>query len=393
MPERDQAQSRQGRSGWIGFLASTDITLTVIGILIVLSLTGALVPQQGMLEESGIFEWQQNHPVATAVLSRLGLFSTFHSPLFLISLAMLFLNTLACTFKSVVEEGLFSGKEFPVRCRRLGFLILHISILVCMAGGFISAAFRTSGQLILTEGQILQDQHRNYLKRVKGPFRKEQHDKFKIELIDAQYEAPTDWWAGRKHSSIRLSANETESCTAEIEFNRPFRFNKLTFTVQEVGFSPEISIDSMNPRVPPFNGFIALKVWGINKDREHRDFLPLPHSDRRLVFSLFPSHSISNGIAVKTSEVVENPALTVHLESSGGAQTPKQVVEPGKRAFLDDLSIQFGELRYWASFLVVQDPGYPIVCISFWMAITALFLRYTPDILEWIKEARHDGTG
>ena len=202
-----------------------------------------------------------------------------------------------------------------------------------------------------------------------------------------------DWWAGRKHSSIRLSANETESCTAEIEFNQPYRFKKITFTVQEIGFSPEILITSRNPRIPPFNGFIALQVWGINKDRAHRDFLPLPHSDRRLVLNLFPSHSISNGIAIKTSETVGNTALTVHLESSNGIQTPKQVIEPGKRIVLDDLNIQFGELRHWASFLVVQDPGYPIVCVSFWMAITALFLRYAPDILDWIKEARHDGTG
>ena len=392
MQEGDQNLTSQSRFSWIGFLASTNITLIVIGILILLSLVGALVPQQGMLEESGILEWKQGHPTVTPILLTLGLFTTFHSPLFLISLAILFLNTLACTFQSVVEDGLFSGNEPPIRLRRLGFLILHISILVCMAGGFISAAFRTSGQIILTEGQTFQDQHRNYSKLIEGPFRKEQHDEFKIELIDAQFEAPTDWWAGRKHCSIRLSANKTEPCTAEIEFNQPFRFKKITFTVQEIGFSPEIFITSRNPRIPPFNGFIALQVWGINKDREHRDFLPLPHSDRRLVLNLFPSHSISNGIAIKTSETVVNPALTVHLESSDGIQTPKQVVEPGNRIVLEDLNIQFGELRHWASFLVVQDPGYPIVCVSFWMAITALFLRYAPDILDWIKEARHDGT-
>ena len=393
MSDPSQGQMSQEGPSWLSFFASTRLTLIIIGVLILLSLIGALVPQQGILEESGIFEWKQEHPTVTPVLSKLGLFATFHSPLFLISLAILFLNTLSCTYQSIIKDGLFSGNEPSIRLRRLGFLILHISILVCMAGGFVSAAFRMSGLIILTEGQTFKDQYQNYSKLIEGPFRKEQHDKFEVELIDAQFEAPTDWWAGRKHSSIRLSTNETDPFIAEIEFNQPFRFKKITFTVQEIGFSPEISITSRNPQIPPFNGFIALKVWGVNKDREHRDFLPLPHSDQRLMLNLFPSHSISNGVAIKTSETVENPALTVHLESSDGIQTPKQLIEPGKRVEVDDLNIHFGELRYWASFLVVQDPGYPIVCISFWMAIIALVLRYTPDILDWIKEARNDGKG
>jgi hypothetical protein len=393
MKEGDQNPISPVRFSWIGFAASTRVTLIVISILILISLIGALVPQHGMLEESGIAEWKQNHPVVSPALEALGLFTTFQSPLFLAALAILFLNTLACTFQSVVEDGLFSGNEFPIRLRRLGFLILHISILVCMVGGFISAAYRSTGQIILTEGQTLQDQPRSYSKLSAGPFRKNQHDKFNIELVEAKYEAPTDWWAGRKFTSIRLRADDAEACAAEIEFNQPFKFNKLTFTVQEIGFSPEIFITSRNPRIPPFKGFIALKVWGVNKDREHRDFLPLPHSDRSLVLNFFPSHAISNGVAVKTSEAVVSPALTVHLESSDGAQTPKKVVEPGQRVALDGLNIQFGELRYWASFLVVQDPGYPIVCFAFWTATAALILRYAPDILEWIKEARHDGTG
>jgi cytochrome c biogenesis protein ResB len=391
MQEGDQTTSRS-RFPWIGFLASTKVTLIVIGSLILLSLIGALVPQHGMLDERGIAEWKQNHPVVSPVLAAFGLFTTFHSPLFLLALAILFLNTLACTFTSVVEDGLFSGNERLIRMRRMGFLLLHISILVCMAGGFISAAFRSSGQIILTEGQTVQDRLQNYSKLVKGPFRKEQRDQFNIELLDAQYEAPTEWSAGRKHSSVRLRADESEPCTAEIEFNRPFRFREITFTVQEIGFSPEISIASGNQKIPSFNGFIALKVWGVNKDREHRDFLPLPQSGRRLVISLLPSHSVSNGVAIKTAEKVVNPALSVHLVSPDGTETPKQVVEPGKRAVLDELSIGFGELRHWASFLVVQDPGYPIVCMSFWMAISALFLRYAPDIMEWIEEVKQNGT-
>ena len=393
MQDGDQDLVNQSRRPWIGFLASTNITLIVIGILILLSLTGALVPQQGVLEESGIFEWKSGHPKVTPLLSKLGLFATFHSPLFLVSLAILFLNTLACTIKSIVEGELFPGSEPSNRLRRLGFAILHISILVCMAGGFCSAAFRTSGQIILTEGQTLQDRRQDYSKFTEGPLRKEQHDRFRVHLLDAQFDAPADWSAGRKLSSIRITADKTEFRAAEIEFNQPFRFKGITFTLQEIGFSPEIRITSVDPRIPPLNAFIALKVWGVNKDREHRDFLPLPHGKGSLLLNLLPSHAITNGVAVKTSETVKNPALLVHVQSPDGSETPKQLIEPGQRIEIEELSIEFGELRRWASFLVVEDPGYPIVCISFWMAIIALMLRYSPEVIDWIKEARQNGAG
>lgn len=393
MPEAEEHKDSQGRFGWVSFLASPYLTLIVVLFLIIQSLTGALVPQQGMIEESGMIEWKLKHPTISPALAALGCFSIFHSPAFLISLVLLFLNTLACTFQSIVIDGLFSDRDPYARLRRWGFIMLHISILICMAGGFISAAFRMSGQVILTEGQIIRDQHQAYSKLIEGPLRMERHDAFKIELIDADFEIPKDWYSGRKAASIRLSDEQTAPITAKVEFNRPFRFKNSTFTLQEIGYSPNIRISSENRRIPPFYGFISLKVWGVNQDREHRDFIPLPHSDRRLVLNLLPSHSISNGIAVKTSETAGNPALVVHLESSDGTQTPKQLIELGKNAMVGDLNVQFGELRQWTTFLVVQDPGYVIICLSFCMAIMALFLRYAPDISEWIKEARHDRTG
>ncbi len=392
-PDPTPYQSNQRGPAWLRFFASTKLTLGIMAFLILLALAGAIVPQQGMLEETAMTKWQLQHPVASPVSEKLGLFAVFHSLWFLVSLGALFLNTLACTFLSMVKDGLFSGNEPSLRLRRVGFLILHISILVCMAGGFISAALRTSGKIILTEGQTIQDQHQNYSELIEGPLRKEQHNRFSVELIDADYKAPTDWSVGRKRSSVRLSSKEGEICIAEVTFNRPFQFQGLTFTIQEIGFSPEIFISSRNPQTPPLSSFVALKVWGVNKDREHRDFLPLPHSDRRLLLNLLPSHSISDGAPVKTSEILKNPALLVHLEYSDGTETPNQLITPGHSVDLADLSIQFGEVRRWASFLVVEDPGYPIVCISFWMAIIALLLRYSPDVTDWIKEARQDGAG
>jgi len=305
---------------------------------------------------------------------------------------VLFLNTLACTYKSMCRDGLFAGKSTDARLRRFGFLILHLSILICIIGGFISAAFRMSGHLIITEGQTIRDHHDAYPKIVEGPFRKEQHDKFQLELVDAKFDIATKWAPGEIAASVRLSDKHSAPITADIEFNYPLVFGKTTFTLREIGYAPQIHISSKSRRMPPLDGFIALKVWGYNEARKHYDFLPLPQAGRRLSLTLYPSHEIHEGEVVQTSEALENPVLLVFQEVMNGTKTPTQAIEPGHSAMVGEMNVQFGELRQWAAFQVVHDPGYGIVCVSFWMAIVALGLRYTPDIADWIKEVKHHGT-
>ena len=392
MSEGEQIQSRQRRPGWIEFLASTYLTLIVVVLLIVLSLIGALVPQQGIVEENIIREWQRTHALATRFLAPAGFFSAFNSPLFLIALLILFFNTLACTYKSICRDGLFAGKSSSNRLRRFGFLILHLSILVCIIGGIVSAAFRMSGHLILTEGQLITDRPDAYSKIVKGPFRREPHDRFRLELIDAQFELATKWAPGKIAAAVRLSKGSSQPVDADIDFNYPLKFNNTTFTLREIGYAPEITIRSSRRRMPPLNGFIALKVWGYNEERKHYDFLPLPQAGRRLSLTLYPSHEIRDGEVVKTSEALSNPVLLVFQEVMNGTKSPTVAIEPGHSATIGEFNIHFGELRQWAAFQVVHDPGYGIVCASFWLAIIALGLRYTPDIKDWIKEARHHGT-
>jgi hypothetical protein len=231
-----------------------------------------------------------------------------------------------------------------------------------------------------------------YPKIVTGPFRTEPHDRFELELVDAQFELATKWTPGKIAASIRLNEGSSPPIDADIDFNYPFKFNKTTFTLREIGYAPQIQVRSNRRRMPPLEGFIALKVWGYNEERKHYDFLPLPQPGRRLSLTLYPSHEIRDGEAVKTSEDLSNPVLLVFQEVMNGTKSATEAIAPGESAAIGEWNIHFGELRQWAAFQVVHDPGYGIVCASFWLAIIALGLRYTPDIMDWIKEVRHHGT-
>jgi len=391
MQENKHSHQQQHRRGWIDVLASKYLTLVVVVLLIALSLVGALVPQKGIVEENIIREWQLNHPHETQILSVAGFFSAFNSPIFLVALLVLFLNTLACTYRSVYRKKLFPGKSKQARLRRYGFVILHISILVCILGGFISAAFRMRGHLIVTEGQTVQDRHDVYPRLVEGPLRKERHDRFQLELVDAEFELATRSSMGRIAATVRLSDGDSQPIPADIEFNHPLSFNKTVFTLRDIGYAPQIQIRSLRNRFPPLDGFIALKVWGYNEERSHYDFISLPEAGRRLSITLYPSHEIRDGQVIKTSESLGNPILLVFQEYMNGTKTTTVTIQPGERATIGDLEIQFGELRQWAAFQVVHDPGYCTVCLSFWMAIIALGMRYYPDMRDWIQEVKQHG--
>ncbi len=383
---------QRNRSGWIGFLASKYITLSVVVLLGLLSLVGARVPQQGIADVATIRDWQQAHPLATRILLPPGFFSTFQSPLFLLALLVLFINTLACSYKSIFRDRLFPEANLSARLRRAGFLMLHLGILVCMIGGFISAAFRMSGGVLITEGQTISlDQDGAYRSLVQGPLRAEKHDPINVGLVAARLEPPKRWVPGQKFASVRLSDELSPFMITDIDFNHPVTYKNYTFTLRDVGFAPHIRISSERHRFPPWDGFVALKIWVSQGAREDYDYIPLPPPAGRLSIKLYPAHELRDGKVVKTSDTQENPVILVSQEYPNGAHSPVQAIEPGQSVLIGDLRVHFDGLRQWAGFLVVDDPGYRIVCLSLGLAIIALGLRYIPDVLDWINEVRCNG--
>ena len=372
-------------------LASPRLTLYIVAALILFSLVGALVPQRGLTNVHELHLWQTTHPTLTRILAVGDFFSVFHSPLFLLTLAALAVNTLACTIRCLIRDGFLSAASRPARIRQIGFLALHLSVLICITGGMISAAYRKSGHFVVTEGQIVFDQPGLYPKLAMGPFRDERHGAFQLELLEADIEIEEDWYPVAMAATIRVGDGHTPPVTGRLGFNRPFTFGPTTFTLREIGYSPQIVVTEPARDNHQSGGFVSLRVWGFDEKRKHYDFLPLPGGQQRLMITLLPSHTKDNEQYVKTGEAPVNPAVLVRLETMDGSSTPDHGLSLGESTTLDGLHIEFRDLRQWATFQVVNDPGYRIVCIAFITGIAALGLRYFPDITDWIKESQQNG--
>ncbi|NIS63507.1 MAG: hypothetical protein GTO13_23310, partial [Proteobacteria bacterium] len=134
-------------------LSSSKLALVLVLLLILLSIVGAVLPQEGTTDLSAFDLWQAAHPILTGALNPLGLFHVFRSWPFLATIFLLGINTLTCTVLHLLRERGFSVLKGPRAIERVGFLLVHLSLIALLSGGLWSAAARLNGFIILTEGQ------------------------------------------------------------------------------------------------------------------------------------------------------------------------------------------------------------------------------------------------
>jgi cytochrome c biogenesis protein ResB len=263
----------------------------------------------------------------------------------------------------------------------IAFVGLHLGIIGLMAGGLFTTGGRMSGYIVLTEGQPFKDVHDGYVSLTEGPLRKEQHTSLSATLRKVE----TQYTQGRQtHFAAQLDVFSDEgTVTKQVEINRPVTWGKLTFTLDEVGYSPRLQIKREdNPRILS-DRFVALKNFKTDRGTFHRDYLPLPFFNNRVYATLYPSRIHKADEVVKKGNQPESPLLIIEIEDDSGKIVETADMPLGGKVTVGGYTFGFGELRRWASFRVSDDPGYPIVCVALWLGLVALVLRYVPDLRKW----------
>jgi cytochrome c biogenesis protein ResB len=349
------------------------------------SLAGAVLPQEGATEAKDIALWQTGHPAVSSVLGYIGFFHVFHSWPFLITLFLLALNTLTCTIGQFAPRGRFHTNINISFMVKLGFLLLHLSIVGLLAGGFYSAAARLSGRVLLTEGQTFTEEHDSYLLLAEGPFRGEQHKGFaaKLKQVKIQYEKqlyPVDIT-----SEIEIYSGKNKITDGIIKVNFPFTYDGVSFTYEDDGFSPRLLIRDKNTGAILANPFVALKTFRQDNEIRYHDFLPFPFFEHVVTITFYPSFVRQDGKIIKTSEEVKNPLVLVEMTDESGKILASLELPLGEKGSLGKYDFTFTDIRRWTALKIVNDPGYPIVCVSLWLSMVALCIRYFPEILKWFK--------
>lgn len=364
-------------------MSSSKLALVLVLVVILFSLAGAVLPQQGMMESKDIAAWQQEHPALTRALEPAGFFHVFQSWPFLITIVVLGINTLTCTVVHFVKDGGLSALKGPGRIEKAGFLLLHLSLILLFAGGFWSSATKLDGYIVLTEGDRFTERHDSYLRLVEGPLRRERHKEFVVALKQVETKYEKQRYRTDVTSNLEILSDGNRVANGIVKFNKPFTYKGISFTQDQTGFSPRIMIREEESGRILKNIFVALKTFRESGEREYRDFLPLPFLKNRVIITLYPSYRMENGIAIKTGEELAKPLLLVEEEDESGQVISRNHLKSEGRVVLGQYSFDFTDVRQWSSFRVVEDQGYFLVCFSLWLGTAALLLRYVPDLLRW----------
>ena len=366
----------------VSTLGSSRVALLLVAVVILFCFVGVLLPQEGQFSPAEIEQWQRAHPLVTSLSSSLGLFRVFHSIFFLATVFLLAVNTLTCTVIRIIrlihDLGIsaFTG---ITGLRHVGFLVLHTSLILLFTGGTISAAFSLDGFIILTEGQKFQEQHYGYIRLVEGLFRKAEHKNFTI-LLNKAWEKYQDGYLLKRGARVTIMDGSGNTTKAEVQINKPLIYEKMSITLDGVGFSPKIVIKDRNNYKELVNSYVALKMFDYGDNRSHSDFLPLPfleERNQRITITLFPVSGTDDN----------TPLLSVDLEDKNRVENQHADIAINGSTQLGEYFFEFSDLRQWASFRIMDDPGYDLVWIALWLGTFGIILRYIPDLKKWFSPA------
>jgi hypothetical protein len=129
------------------------------------------------------------------------------------------------------------------------------------------------------------------------------------------------------------------------------------------------------------DSYVALKTFGQGPEARYQDFVPLPYLRQRqqqIVLTFFPA-----------SRVIDNTdLLVVSLEHPATGDSSLVEIRRRESAEMGDYAITFADVRQWASFRIMRDPGYPYIWIGLWAGVWGIFLRYIPDLRQWLFRPR-----
>ena len=366
----------------LALLGSSQLALFLVAMVILFCLTAAMVPQEGQFLPSDISQWQNKHPLLTSLFHPPGFFKIFHSTPFLLTIFLLAVNTLTCTlirfFRLIHDQG-FNAFRGLYGLRHIGFLILHLSLILLFTGGALSAAFSLDGYIILTEGQWLPEKHTSYVRLVEGPLRGEKHTGFSLLLKKAWEEYQNGYLVDRG-ALVTLEDNSNQLKSSLIQINNPLIYQKKHITLDKVGYSPHIRIENRSNTEKLVDSFVALKIFDYGDSRVHSDFLPLPIFDeqqQKMYLKIYPASETNNNTSL----------LRVELEDNLLKKSQHAEIQLANKIALGEYEIEFKGLRQWASFRIMEDPGYGLVCLALWLGTFGVVVRYIPDLKKWFSKS------
>lgn len=249
----------------------------------------------------------------------------------------------------------------------LGTYLFHGSFFVLLAAFATTLAFREEFRLVAVVGEEYTGDRAQVLARQGSPVitlglppLRFTHQKLEPEFWNDQL------LFTRLVSTLKLE-DGSEGQTA---INRPLWLSFGQFLrLSSFGYAPRYELRATDGHVID-SAILRLNVFPPGA-RDHFRPEQLPH---RFYLQLYPDLELEGGQPGTRSMNLVNPGIQVHVQR-GRVDLGGRLLRQGEAYAFEGMSVRFPEVRYWGEFVLLRDPGAPVLGFGFLMALAGLALR------------------
>ncbi|MFC2072907.1 cytochrome c biogenesis protein ResB [Chloroflexota bacterium] len=271
--------------------------------------------------------------------------------------------------RSGVESHLFGEKG---KLGEWGSIVFHLSFLVILLGILYSGVTRYVGSIVITEGQTVTEQHQEGFQI--------RLDKFQATYHEGR--TGTDYVA---HLTVLDEGYVVKK--EQVRVNQPLTYQGTTFLLERYGFSPRFVLrDAAGEEL--FNSFVNLRMLPLDSE----DSFTIPETEFVVWVKFYPDMIMDEGKMTTDSLLPNNPVMSLIVSSDEKTLFTGPLALDDSAKF-ENVSLSFVDLRYWTQYRVVKDAGQALIFSGFWLSVTGLVVRYffTQKRL-WATIESQDGT-
>ncbi len=403
------------------FLKSKRLAILLIALLTLFSAIGMIIPQISI--NPGDYQgWAVKYRPLAPVVEYLGLNNLFYTWWFALVGVFFFTNLLACTVHQVLQcLIIWRCRLQPMRAEPLaefdtaadlaavqeaavntfaragykiagnsgaalfmekhrwgiwGTVLFHIGLMAIVFGSLLSGAVKTTGYMMVAEGETRREVHDNYAVIYEGPFfAEESHYGFELTLKKQNKIYYENGRLNYMESDFIISENGRLVLEQSLSRGEPLLYKDIRLFEYDDGFAPLVTLKKPDGSV----GWQTYLLLSTHRYPTYRTYyhnnLQLPETPYTMTLEFYPDGTIKDKKSFNKSSRLRDPAAKIKIREQERLIAEK-VIRQNEALEFDGYRLSFSEIRAWTGLEIVRDPGAGVLFGGFWLALAGLTVLY-----------------
>lgn len=413
------------------------LAVILIALLAIFSAIGMIIPQTD--PNPGNYQaWAIKFPLLAPLIETLGLNNLFRTWWFATLGVIFFTNLAACTARQIQQSIVIwrrrrqpiqsaplagfaaagdygfvraetikafaragysitddSGDDLMMEKHRWGIwgsVVFHIGLIVVVFAVLLTGAVKTTGYMMVAEGETRREIHDNYDVIYQGPFFKTtDHYGFEITMKKQQKYFDEKGRLDYIKSDVLISENGLPVLEKQITRGEPLLYKDIRFFEYDDGFAPLVTLKKGDGSVA-WQTYLLLNTHRYSTRRTYYyNNLSIPGTPYTMTMEFYPEMAFKGKTVYNRSNQLKNPGAKIVIREKGRVVAEK-VIKKEEPLVFGGYRLNFGEIKSWTGLEVVRDPGAGILFGGFWLNLAGLivlyFLRYQKVQLNLAADGR-----